>query len=76
MKQKKGSIDSVMVGFPPVKGMASNPGDYNNNPQLGPSGVSGGLPLKFFEGAIKQPVLQETSNTQVLPKPTAKTYGA
>jgi hypothetical protein len=76
MKQKKGTIDSVMQGFPPVKGMASNPGSYNVNPALGPAGVSGGLPLKFMEGAVKQPVLQETSNTQVLPTPTAKTYGA
>jgi hypothetical protein len=53
-KQKKSSsIDSVMTGVPPVPGLASAPGIYNRHRDVGPDGVDGGFPTKFYDDAVK-----------------------
>lgn len=68
-----GSLDSPMTAFPEVKGFASAPGKYNENPHLGPKGVDGGLPLKFTDDAITQPVVQKTDNPGLVASPMKRT---
>jgi hypothetical protein len=47
------NLDTPMTGVPKVPGLSSAPGTYNRHPNLGPDGVSGGLPLKTFDDAVK-----------------------
>lgn len=66
------NIDSPMTGHPPVKGLASAPGVYSRHRNLGPAGVDGGMPLKFYDDAIKTPELQATDNPMFV-TPTKRT---
>ena len=66
-------IDSVMKDFPPVKGLASSPGKYNEGSGLGPKGVDGGIPLKIIDTSINtnnsMPIA--TTMTSTAPKATS-----
>jgi hypothetical protein len=69
MKKHKGSIESVMTSCPAVKAYDSAPGKYNEHPNLGPAGPTGGFPLKFVDTAVKQPVIQQTDNPGMVMTP-------
>jgi hypothetical protein len=58
---EKAHLETPMEGHPAVKGLSSAPGKYSSHPELGPPGVDGGMPLKFYDDSIKGK-LQETDN--------------
>ena len=70
MKKLSGDgIDSPMtttLGKTP--GMKGEAGKYGDNGWIGPTGVDGGVPLKFIDETIKTPAVQPTDNpTMILP---------
>ena len=69
MREKKSAVDSPVTGFPPVKGLESAPGKYNENPNLGPKGESGGMPLKFMDTAIPTPGVVTTDSPGLIVTP-------
>jgi hypothetical protein len=48
-----GPVDSPMTGHPKVPGITSAPGKYTEHADLGPKGEDGGMPLKFYDEAVK-----------------------
>jgi hypothetical protein len=63
-----GPVDTVMTGYPAVKGITSAPGVYTKHKDLGPSGVDGGMPLKFFDDAVKATMGPVDSTMPVTPR--------
>ena len=67
------NLDTPMTGVPSHKGIASAPGKYSSHPNLGPAGVSGGLPLKFTDDSIKAQIGPVDNPMYVVP--TKRTQG-
>ena len=61
-KTRGGGIDTTMNNCPPAPGRQGAAGKYDEHPNLGPAGVSGGMPLKFTDESISTPEIQPTDN--------------
>jgi len=69
-KRKHGSqIDSPYTPFAGKVPTPSSggPGSYNKHPNVGPAGVSGGVPLKFTDDSIKTQKGPIASSMDVVP---------